>query len=72
MPPHIQKDGKRENNMQILLTTTKKIMNSGPHTITSTQPFKQSTTINGIVTPHLNKKTITSNLSFNENEKQTK
>lgn len=56
--------------MQILLTTTKKIMNCGPHTITSTQPFKQSTTINGIVTPHLNKKNITSNLPFNKKGNQ--
>ena len=56
----IPRDGKKGYSMQLLLTNTptKKITNSGPHTITSTQPFKQSTTINGVVTPHLNKKLI--------------
>lgn len=60
--------------MQILLTNTntRKILNNGPHTITSTQPFKQSTTINGVVTPHLNPKPITSNQSINNNGKQDK
>ena len=60
--------------MQILLTNTDtgKILNSGPHTITSTQPFKQSTTINGVVTPHLNPKPITSNQTINNNVKQDK
>lgn len=60
--------------MQILLTNTdtRKILNSGPHTITSTQPFKQSTTINGVVTPHLNPKPITSNQAINNNGKQDK
>lgn len=58
--------------MQILLTNTKKILNSGPHTITSTQPFKQSVTINGVVTPHLNHKPTTSNHTNNNNEKKHK
>lgn len=60
--------------MQILLTNadTRKILNSGPHTITSTQPFKQSITINGVITPHLTPKPITSSQAINNNIKQDK
>jgi hypothetical protein len=58
--------------MQILLTNTKKNMNSGPYTITSTQSFNKSITINGVVTPHLNKIPVTIKPSVNKNGKQYK
>ena len=40
--------------MNTLLTNSiKNVSNNGPHIITSTQMFRITTTINGIVTPNL-------------------